>query len=79
MRREFAAAAGVRNVDFNFRYYLQQQKTPTEGDPAQYAVAKLRLPQAHKLAHGMNVTIAVINSGIDAKHPGTRQYDFGQL
>ena len=32
-------------------------------------MAKLRLPQAHKLAHGMNVTIAVIDSGIDAKHP----------
>ena len=41
----------------------------TEGDPAQYAVAQLRLPQAHKLARGMNVTIAVIDSGIDVKHP----------
>jgi hypothetical protein len=69
VRREFAAAAGVRDVQFNLRYWLQQQKTPTEGDPAQYAVAKLRLPQAHKLAHGMNVTIAVIDSGIDARHP----------
>ena len=28
----------------------------TEGDPAQYALAKLRLPQAHTLAHGINVT-----------------------
>ncbi|MBR1122153.1 S8 family serine peptidase [Bradyrhizobium lablabi] len=68
VRREFAAAAGVRDVQFNFRYWLQQQKT-SEGDPAQYAVTKLRLPQAHKLAHGMNVTVAVIDSGIDARHP----------
>jgi subtilisin family serine protease len=71
VRREFAADASVRSVQLNFRYVLQDQKppTPTEGDPAQYALAKLRLPQAHTLAHGANVTIAVIDSGIDAKHP----------
>jgi subtilisin family serine protease len=57
-------------VQPNFRYVLQEQKTAlTEGDPAQYANAKLRLPQAHTLAHGANVTIAVIDSGIDARHP----------
>ena len=67
--REFAAAAGVRLVQLNFRHWVQDQKAPTEGDPAQYAVAKLRLPQAHQLAHGMNVTIAVIDSGIDTRHP----------
>jgi subtilisin family serine protease len=68
--REFAAEAGVRSVQLNFRYLLQQQKAAlTEGDPAQYANAKLRLPQAHTLAQGANVTIAVIDSGIDAKHP----------
>lgn len=66
--REFATEAGVRGVQFNMRYLLMQQKT-TGGDPAQYAVAKLRLPQAHKLAHGMNVTVAVIDSGIDTRHP----------
>ncbi len=70
VRREFAADAKVRSVQPNFRYVLQdQKKTPTEGDPAQYAVAQLRLPQAHRLARGMNVTIAVIDSGIDIKHP----------
>ena len=68
--REFAAEAGVRSVQLNFRYLLQQQKAAlTEGDPAQYANVKLRLPQAHTLAQGANVTIAVIDSGIDAKHP----------
>jgi subtilisin family serine protease len=68
--REFATEAGVRSVQLNFRYLLQQQKAAlTEGDPAQYANAKLRLPQAHTLAQGANVTIAVIDSGIDAKHP----------
>lgn len=70
-RREFATDASVRSVQPNFRYLLQDQKAPapTEGDPAQYALTKLRLPQAHTLAHGANVTVAVIDSGIDAKHP----------
>ena len=68
--RELAADAGVRTVQPNFRYLLQDQKvTPAEGDPAQYALARLRLAEAHTLAHGANVTIAVIDSGIDVKHP----------
>lgn len=68
--REFGADSGVRAVQPNFRYVLQDQDTElTEGDPAQYANAKLRLPQAHKLAHGANVTVAVIDSGIDVSHP----------
>ena len=70
VRREFAADGSVRSVQLNFRYFLQDQKKPaTEGDAAQYAVAQLRLPQAHALARGMNVTIAVIDSGIDIRHP----------
>jgi subtilisin family serine protease len=68
--RELAADANVRSVQPNFRYVLQDQKAAlTEGDPGQYAVAELRLPEAHKLADGANVTIAVIDSGIDVKHP----------
>ncbi len=71
VRREFAADGSVRSLQPNFRYLLQDQKpaVPTEGDPAQYALSKLRLPQAHTLAHGANVTVAVIDSGIDTKHP----------
>jgi subtilisin family serine protease len=69
VRREFAADARIKSVQSNFRYVLQDQKTKTEGDSAQYAIAQLRLPQAHTLARGMNVTIAVIDSGIDIRHP----------
>jgi hypothetical protein len=68
--RELATDASIRSVQPNFRYLLQDQKAAlTEGDPAQYVVAKLRLPEAHTLARGANVTIAVIDSGIDANHP----------
>ena len=64
------AAAGVRGVHLNFRYVLQDQKSaPAAGDPAQYALAKLRLPEAHALSRGSNVTVAVIDSGIDIAHP----------
>ena len=69
-RRDLASDTGVRSVQPNFRYLLQDQAAAlSEGDPAQYALGKLRLPEAHGLAHGVNVTIAVIDSGIDVKHP----------
>jgi Subtilase family len=68
--REFAGDGSVRSVQPNFRYVLQDQnKGLSAGDPAQYALSKLRLPQALALANGANVTIAVIDSGIDRRHP----------
>jgi hypothetical protein len=72
VRTELATEAGVRSVYLNLRYVVQDQKSSpvlTEGDPAQYALAKLRLPEAHALSRGTGVTIAVIDSGIDATHP----------
>jgi hypothetical protein len=70
VRTELAADASVRSVQPNFRYVLQDQKSAlAEGDPAQYALAKLRLPEAHALSRGANVTVAVIDSGIDVTHP----------
>lgn len=38
-------------------------------DPAQYALAKMRLTEAHNLARGANVLVAVIDSGVDVTHP----------
>ncbi|WP_420888272.1 S8 family serine peptidase [Bradyrhizobium brasilense] len=67
--RELASDAGVRSVQPNYRYALQDQKASGGSDPAQYAQTQLHLPAAHKLARGMNVTIAVIDSGVDAAHP----------
>jgi hypothetical protein len=68
--RDFATVNGVISVQRDFRYVLQEQKAGQgEGDPAQYALAKLRLPEAHTLSHGANVLVAVIDSGIDARHP----------
>jgi subtilisin family serine protease len=68
--RDFASDTSVRSVQPNFRYLLQDQaQVPSEGDPAQYALAKLHLPEAHALARGEGVKVAIIDSGIDAKHP----------
>ena len=70
VRRAFAADGSVRSVQQNFRYVLQEQKAGASvGDAAQYASTQLRLPQAHALVRGMNVTIAVIDSGVDVRHP----------
>ena len=68
--RDFARDGSVRSVQPNLRYVLQDQKAVAgEGDPTQYPQAKLRLPEAHALADGANVTVAVIDSGVDLKHP----------
>jgi hypothetical protein len=69
--RELATEASVRSVQPNFRYLLQDQKPAAlaEGDPLQYVLAKMRLPEAHKLAHGSGVKVAVIDAMIDVKHP----------
>jgi hypothetical protein len=40
-----------------------------DGDPAQYAVKKLQLAEAHRISKGENVIIAVIDSAIDAEQP----------
>jgi hypothetical protein len=68
--REFAQDVSVRSVQPNFRYVLQDQKPGvSDGDPTQYARTKLRLPEAHTIAEGANVTVAVIDSGVDLRHP----------
>ena len=67
--REFAQDGSVRSVQPNFRYALQGESAgANEGDPGQYPQVKLHLAQAHTLAEGANVTIAVIDSGVDLKH-----------
>jgi filamentous hemagglutinin family protein len=40
-----------------------------EGDAAQYALGKLGLIDIHKLIKGTNISIAVIDSQIDVRHP----------
>jgi len=57
----------------NYVYSLQQNvaSPPTlpAGDAAQYAVSKLRLRDVHRWSVGKDVSVAVIDSQIDAAHP----------
>ncbi len=63
-----AADGTIGSAQRNYRYALQS--TPSAGgDPAQYAVAKLRLPEAHAIWCRSSVTVAVIDSAIDQNHP----------
>jgi subtilisin family serine protease len=72
--RAIIAGGGVLDARPNAIYSAQQSQTSTiravsEGDPAQYMLAKLRLPLAHGIARGDKVLVAVIDSGIDVDHP----------
>jgi hypothetical protein len=61
---------GVAQPNYVFR--LQQDATlaarSSGGDPSQYVVDKLHLVDAHRIAIGSNVLVAVIDSQIDGRH-----------
>ncbi|MFY9688276.1 MAG: S8 family serine peptidase [Pseudolabrys sp.] len=67
--RELEMDRLVARAQPNYLFMLQQNETRPAGDAAQYGLAKLRLPQAHALAKGDNVLVAVIDSAIDGNHP----------
>jgi Subtilase family len=68
--RAIEAEGGVSRAQPNYRYTLQQARTAaTELEALQYTLAKLRLPQAHRVATGEKVLVAVIDTRIDAAHP----------
>jgi Subtilase family len=66
-----AEKIGIAQPNYVFR--LQQDAhlaAPTpKGDPAQYVIDKLHLHDAHGIASGANVTVAVIDSLVDVGHP----------
>jgi hypothetical protein len=49
--------------------YTMQQAAASETDPLQYSLAKLHLPEAHALAKGEHVLVAIVDTAIDAAHP----------
>lgn len=48
---------------------LAARTTLPTGDPAQYVIQKLQLGAIHQRVRGSNVTVAVIDSEIDFRHP----------
>jgi subtilisin family serine protease len=69
----------------NYVYRLQQDThvpappSMPRGDPAQYVVSKLRLPEVHKIATGAGVLVAMIDSQIDTAHPDLNGAIAGQF
>jgi subtilase family protein len=66
--RALEADTSVRAAQPNYRFTLQQTQGNAAGE-YQYSLAKLRLPEAHRLATGGSVLVAVIDNGIDTTHP----------
>ena len=79
--------AVIASAQPNYVFRLQEDAAakdpPRSGDDAaQYVLGKLQIDQAHHLATGKDVAIAVIDSDIDAKHPdlaGTAMKRFDAL
>jgi hypothetical protein len=68
MIRTIAGEPDVAGAQPNYLYRLAQtEQVPVAAD--QYAPQKLSLPEAHRLAKGNRVLIAVIDSQVDAGHP----------
>jgi len=73
-----AAYQIVAGAQANYTYGLVQAPaqdpdlaglTQGEGDAAQYAISKLGLIDIHRQLKGSNITVAVIDSQIDTRHP----------
>jgi hypothetical protein len=71
--RTLETDATVLSAQPNYLFVMQEDATTapaqSEGDPAQYILQKMHLPQAHELAKGDKVLVAVIDSGVDVTHP----------
>ena len=74
----------IANIQPNFLYRLRQESTRSvpAGDAFQYVLSKLNVAEAHGIATGNQVPVAVIDSAIDQDHPELRgiiaaRLDFG--
>jgi len=68
MIRALRGEAEIAGAQPNYVYRLQQEP-PTAANPEQYASDKLKLAEAHRLATGSRILVAVIDSGVDSSHP----------
>jgi hypothetical protein len=77
-----AVAAAQPNYVFSLQEDVAQNHGTTQGDAAQYVLGKLQVDQAHEIATGKDVPVAVIDSGVDIAHPdieGTTVKSFNAL
>jgi subtilisin family serine protease len=75
--RALETDAGVLFAQPNYLFALLEDNPPApvaaaapgEADFGQYVLKKINLPEAHQLARGAKVLVAVIDSGVDVAHP----------
>jgi hypothetical protein len=71
--RAIAAERSTVSVSLNYIMRLYGEPATEIAPPLeQYALAKMQLPQAHVLARGGDVLIAIVDGGVDASHPELR-------
>jgi Subtilase family len=56
------------NDRFKLAQVIDKEAIDADFGP-QYSIAKLRLPEAHEVTTGRDVLVAVIDSGVDTRHP----------
>jgi len=71
---------GVLAAQPNWLYAFGQAQSAPPDPAAQYVVSKLHLVEAHRISNGDDVTVALIDSRVDAAHPAlagvvAEQYD----
>lgn len=59
----------IRSAQFNQRYFHTGEKARQVAMVPQYGPRNVHLPEAHQLALGRKVMIAVIDSAVDTTHP----------
>jgi subtilisin family serine protease len=72
MTRALQTEGIVASVQPNYLFALQEQALPLSAAPTavtQYALGKMQIAEAHELAVGRGVLVALIDSEIDEAHP----------
>jgi hypothetical protein len=72
--RAIEADRSTVSVSLNYimRLYGEAPVAESAAPLEQYALAKMQLPQAHVLAQGGDVLVAIVDGGVDASHPELR-------
>jgi subtilisin family serine protease len=67
--KDLLADPEVQAAQPNYLYAVAAGGGPSAAPSAQYAAAVLQLPEAHALATGAGVTVAIVDTAVDETHP----------
>ena len=69
IEKESLVATAQPNYVFTLQEDIPKNSSGAGGDVAQYVLGKLQIEQAHQIATGRDVAIAIIDSKVDDTHP----------